>query len=38
MRRILVYQGMLQRRTEDGIELWPLATFIERLAAGRLWP
>ena len=36
-RRILVYSGTLERRTDDGIELWPIATFIERLAAGALW-
>jgi len=36
-RRILVYPGTLERQTDDGIELWPIATFIERLAAGRLW-
>lgn len=36
-RRILVYPGRLARRTEDGIEIWPLATLVERLEAGTLW-
>ena len=37
-RRILVYPGKLRRRTEDGIELWPIETFVQELAAGELWP
>ena len=37
-RRILVYTGTLERRTADGIELWPVGTFVERLACGSLWP
>ena len=38
VRRVLVHPGRLQRVTEDGVEVWPVATFIERLASGSLWP
>jgi len=37
-RRILVYTGSLERATEDGIDVWPVATLVERLAADALWP
>lgn len=37
-RRVLVYAGQLERRTEDGIEIWPVSRLIERLATGNLWP
>jgi len=36
-RRILVYLGT-QQLTVEGIDVWPLATFLEALAADRLWP
>jgi predicted AAA+ superfamily ATPase len=36
-KRVLVHPGRLERRTEDGIEIWPLSTFIRRLEAGTLW-
>lgn len=38
VRRILVHPGSLERVTESGIEIWPVARFVERLAAGELWP
>jgi len=37
-RRVLVYLGDRQLKTEDGIEIWPLETFLERLAGRTLWP
>jgi uncharacterized protein len=36
-RRILVHPGRLERRTEDGIEIWPIATLIQRLDSASLW-
>jgi len=38
VRRILVYLGERRLRTGDGIEVWPLRTFLDALARGRLWP
>lgn len=37
-RRILIYTGPHAFRTNDGIEVWPLATFHEAMAEDRLWP
>lgn len=37
-RRVLVYLGERRLRTDDGIEVWPLDFFLEKLAGGRLWP
>jgi uncharacterized protein len=37
-RRVLVYAGDQRLRTDDGIEVWPLGTFLDALASGRLWP
>jgi predicted AAA+ superfamily ATPase len=37
-RRVLVHRGVRRQRTADGIEVWPVATFLEELAQGRLWP
>jgi len=37
-RRLLVYLGQQRLKTEDGIEVWPLETFLEAVAANRLWP
>lgn len=37
-RRILVYSGRRPLRTEDGIEVWPLPTFLDGLAKGEIWP
>ncbi|MCY3861005.1 MAG: DUF4143 domain-containing protein [bacterium] len=36
-RRILIYNGTRDFRTEDGIHVWPLAYFHETLVSGRLW-
>jgi hypothetical protein len=38
VRRILVYRGTRKLRTADGVEVWPLETFLEALANKRLWP
>ncbi len=38
VRRVLVHQGERPGRTEDGIELWPIATLLDALRADRLWP
>ena len=37
-RRILLYLGSRRLRTDDGIDVWPLATWLDALATGRLWP
>jgi len=37
-RRVLVYRGDRTLRTEDGIDVWPVSTFLDTLAAGGLWP
>lgn len=36
-RRVLLYRGERELRTEDGIEVWPLASFLAALAGGELW-
>ena len=38
VRRILVYSGDRSLKTDDGIEVWPLARFERSLAEGTLWP
>ncbi len=38
VRRILVYCGPDQLVLGDGVEVWPVETFIEALADNRLWP
>jgi predicted AAA+ superfamily ATPase len=37
-RRVLVYLGDRPLRTEDGIDVWPLARFLDAIATDRLWP
>jgi predicted AAA+ superfamily ATPase len=37
-RRILIHRGDRPTRTEDGIEVWPVETFLEALEEDRLWP
>lgn len=37
-RRVLVHRGGRPTRTEDGIDVWPVGTFVEALAADSLWP
>jgi predicted AAA+ superfamily ATPase len=38
VRRILVYLGDRELRTEEGIEAWPFARFSAAVADGSLWP
>jgi len=38
VRRILVYTGSRRLRTDDGIDIWPVATWLDAVAGGRLWP
>jgi predicted AAA+ superfamily ATPase len=38
VRRVLVYLGDRRLKTEDGIDVWPLKTFLDALAKGALWP
>jgi len=38
VRRVLVYLGDRLRRTEDGIDIWPLDDWLDAVAHGRLWP
>jgi len=37
-RRVLIYLGEQRLRTEDGIEVWPLPTFLDAMVKGTLWP
>lgn len=37
-RRVLIHRGERPTRTEDGIDVWPVETFLESLATGSLWP
>jgi predicted AAA+ superfamily ATPase len=37
-RRVLVYLGSRRMRTDDGIEVWPLATWLDAMADDALWP
>jgi predicted AAA+ superfamily ATPase len=36
-RRVVVYLGSRELRTEDGAEVWPLPVFLDRLARGTLF-
>ena len=38
VRRVLVYLGDQRLRTEDGIDVWPLDTWLDAVARGTLWP
>ncbi|MGH8675258.1 MAG: ATP-binding protein, partial [Burkholderiales bacterium] len=38
VRRILVYRGARRLRTAQGVEVWPLETFLEALTQETLWP
>lgn len=37
-RRVLIYRGDRAFKTEEGIEIWPVPTFLEALESGELWP
>jgi uncharacterized protein len=37
-RRILVYTGDRRLKTGEGIEVWPLQSFLSAVADGELWP
>jgi predicted AAA+ superfamily ATPase len=36
-RRVVVYTGDRVQRTPDGIDLWPVSTFLKHLREGTLW-
>ena len=38
VRRVLLYLGDQKMRTPDGIDVWPLKTFLDAVARGTLWP
>lgn len=38
VRRVLVYRGDRALRTEGGIHVWPVRSFLEALETGQLWP
>jgi len=38
VRRVLIHRGERPTRMEDGIDAWPVETFLEALAGDRLWP
>jgi predicted AAA+ superfamily ATPase len=38
VRRVAVYMGKRELKTEHGIEIWPLEKFLDCLARNRLWP
>ena len=35
---VLVYLGDRRLKTEDGIDVWPLGTFLGAVAGNTLWP
>ncbi|MGH7556410.1 MAG: ATP-binding protein [Gemmatimonadota bacterium] len=37
-RRVLIHRGDRPFRTEDGIDVWPVSTFLGALEAGEIWP
>lgn len=37
-RRVLIHQGQRAGRTEDGIDLWPIATLLNALRTDSVWP
>jgi predicted AAA+ superfamily ATPase len=37
-RRILVNLGSRKLRTEDGIDIWPVADWLDALSGAGLWP
>ncbi len=37
-RRVLVYPGDQRLRTNEGIDVWPVGTFLDAVAHDRLWP
>lgn len=37
-RRLLIYGGRQKLELESGIEVWPVATFVDALRRGTLWP
>jgi predicted AAA+ superfamily ATPase len=36
-RRMVVYTGERSQRTPDGIDIWPVATFLNHVRDGTLW-
>jgi predicted AAA+ superfamily ATPase len=38
VRRVVVYRGKQELKTEDGIEVWPIELFLRRLEQKELWP
>ncbi len=38
VRRILVYPGSHELRTAEGIEVWPVPVFLDKVQSGNLWP
>ena len=38
VRRLVVYTGAERLKTQEGIEVWPLETFLTRLERNALWP
>ena len=37
-RRVLVYGGESDYRTDEGIDIWSVRSFVDALSTGRLWP
>jgi predicted AAA+ superfamily ATPase len=38
VRRVVIYTGSEQLKTDDGVEAWPVEVFISRLEQDKLWP
>ena len=38
VRRVVIYTGSEELKTPEGIEVWPVSTFLRRLKRDRLWP
>jgi predicted AAA+ superfamily ATPase len=37
-RRVLIYDGETEQKTQDGIDIWPFETFNQSLIQNTLWP
>ena len=38
VRRVLLYAGSRELKTQEGIEVWPVRRFLEALGGDDLWP
>ena len=38
VRRVVIYTGVERLKTPEGVEVWPVETFLRRLERNKLWP